>query len=375
MSMAIHEALAILDPTEQTPHDMYAIITYAAAAHPDVAQMMDRFARSNHSRMIGEQHQREAAASTGTEPRLVPIIPAPAPITRKRRTGRPHGSYTRPKEVIEAERVAMEARRAAWKASREARQAQKAAETRKKRESAKNKDFTYLVRRAEEELGWTGKHNNGIKPTWSKAKKKQSWLYKATDVKDSLMWMMNQLLKEMSNSTRLIGTGAVVLEVTYGTKKNALVAMKEIIHAVLVDTSEIGTHLRGKWFSGFEDTLKKAMRLLSQGELATLISDKKWIKDLKALRNIMREQELGDETLKEIFPMVASTVGDGEDLRNEESEESVDEDEGASDDEGGSGDESSVEEDDEDGQKVSEDEDEDGSSEEEISDEASSEID
>lgn len=172
MTMTIHEALGILDTIEQTPHDMYAILTYAAAAHPDVAHMVDRFARLHRARVIGEQQQREAAAAMDADPQFVPIIPAPAP-RRRRRGGRPHGSYTRPKEVIEAERAAREAKKAETKARWEAREAQKAAEAKKRRESAKDKDFTYLVRRAEEELGWTGKYDNEMKPrrSWSKAKK------------------------------------------------------------------------------------------------------------------------------------------------------------------------------------------------------------
>lgn len=360
--MAIHQALAILDPTEQTPHDIYAILTYAAAAHPDVGQMIDRFASTHRSRVIGEQQQRDAAAAMGAEPRLVPMIPAPAPVSRKRRTGRPHGSYTRPKEVIEAERAAMEAKRAAWKARREARQAQKVAEARKKRESAKDKDFTYLVRRAEEELGRTGKYDNEMKPkpTSSRAKRKQMWLNKATGVKDTLIWMMKQLTKEMFDDTRSNGTGVVVIEVTYGTKKNALVAMREIIHAVIVDATEIGMHLRENWLAEFEDTFGKAVKVLSDEELATLGNDKKWVKDLKALINTMRRHELGDETLKEILSMVAPTEAGGQDLDSEESVGLEDEVGGTSSEEQVSRDESSEEEEDE-----QEDEGEDGEEDEE----------
>lgn len=347
--MAIHEALAILDPTEQTPHDIYAILTYAAAAHPDVGQMIDRFASTHRSRVIGEQQQRDAAAAMGAEPRLVPMIPAPAPVSRKRRTGRPHGSYTRPKEVIEAERAAMEAKRAAWKARREARQAQKVAEARKKRESAKDKDFTYLVRRAEEELGRTGKYDNEMKPkpTSSRAKRKQMWLNKATGVKDTLIWMMKQLTKEMFDDTRSNGTGVVVIEVTYGTKKNALVAMREIIHAVIVDGTEVGMHLRENWLAEFEDTFGKAVKVLSDEELATLGNDKKWVKDLKALINIMRRHELGDETLKEILSIFAPTEAGGQDFDSEESVGLEDEVGGTSSEEQVSRDESSEEEEDE----------------------------
>lgn len=375
--MAIHEALEILDPTEQTPHDMYAILTYAAAAHPDVAQMMDRFARFHRSRVLGEQRQREEAAAMGVEPRLI-TIPAPAPLPKKRRTGRPHGSYTRPKEVIEAERASKEARRAEIRAAREARRARKTAEARKKKESAKDKDFAYLVRRAEEELGWTGKYDNEVKPkpkpkpASSSAKKKKDWYYyKATDVKDSLMWMMKQLLREMSDSTRMVRSGSVIIQATYGTKKNALFAMSGIIHAVLVDASDIGTHLRESWFAGLEDAFEKAVRLLSIGELATLRKDKRWINDLRELLRIVREQKLEEKTLKDIFSMVVSTAGNGG------SEGPEGEDEGMSDEESSPGVESSEEEDaDGDSEDESPEEEElsdEESSEEETSDEESSE--
>ncbi|KUI73069.1 hypothetical protein VM1G_08653 [Cytospora mali] len=317
--MTIHGALEFLDPTEKTPHDMYAILTYAAAAHPDVARMVDRFARLHRDRII----------KTGVEPHLVHFIPAPLPIARKRRGGRPHGSYTRPKEVIDAERLAMEARRAGWKARREAREAQKAERARKKKESLKDKDFTCLVRRAEEALGWTGKYDNEMKPksTWSKAKKKQAWYQKAAGVRDQLMWMLKQLLKEMSNSTKSSRTGVVSIKVTYGTKRNALVAVMGISHAVLVDKTEIGMRLRENWFAGLEDTLKKAVKLLSDEELTALGKDKKLVRDCKTLMHSVPERELEGETLKEILSIVTPIPGiNGGDLDNTESEKSEDED-------------------------------------------------
>lgn len=141
------------------------------------------------------------------------------------------------------------------------------------------------------------------------------------------MWMLKQLLKEMSDSTRLIGTGVLVVKATYGTKRNALVAVRDIIHAVLVDTSEIGMHLRENWFSGIEDTLKQAVRLLGTQELATLAKDRKWAHDLMALLEAVNKQKLGDETLKEILLIVAPTASDEEDCDTEENEGSEDDDE------------------------------------------------
>lgn len=347
MTMAIHEALEILDPKEQTPHDMYAILTYAAAAHPDVAQMMDRFARLHRSRVIGEQQQCEAAAAMGAEPRLVPLIPAPPPVPKKRRTGRPHGSYTRPKEVIEAERAEVEAKRVEFRAKREAQQAQKILEVRKKKEEReKDKEFTYLVRRAEQELGWTGKYDNEVKPkpkpASTYAKRKKDWYYyKASDVKDTLMWMMNQLIKDISEVTRPIGSGVVVVQATYGTKKNALVAMRGITQAVLVDKSDIGKQIRDNWFDGLQDAFKGALDMLSDEEIATLRKEKRLIKDLRALLRNVREKELDDSTLKEVFSVVAPMAGDGEALSSGESELSEDEDEVTIDEEGSHGDEPS----------------------------------
>ncbi|KUI62977.1 hypothetical protein VP1G_10097 [Cytospora mali] len=272
---------------------MYAILTYAAAAHPDVALMVDRFARLHRDMIISEQQQREAALETGVEPHLVHFITGPT-------------TYCPEAPQWASPRFAR----------REARQAQKAEKARTSRESLKDKDFTYLVRRAEEALGWTGKYDNEMKPksTWSKAKKKQACIKKRL------------LLKEMSDSTRSSRTVVVSIEVTYGTKRNALVAVMEISHAVLVDKTEIGMRLRENWFAGLEDTLKKAVKLLSDEELATLGKDKKWVRGFKTLMNSVPERELEGETLKGILSMVTPVPGNGGDLHNTESEKSEDED-------------------------------------------------
>lgn len=293
--MPLHEALAYIDPYDKTPHDLYLVLIYAAAAHSDVAEMVDRFACTHRDRIVLQREMRELPGAMGSEALFVPMLPRPPPA----RVGRPHGP-ARPKEVIEAEKAEKAARVAARKEEQEARKA--GAVRRKVNMPAKDKSFTYLVRQTEEELGWTGKYDDSIpKQYWSQKKKRQHWHSKAVDVEANVTWMQEQLLQNMTDRERRARNGVIVDVATVGTKKNALVAMKGIIHTILVDTGEIGAQLRENWFSVFLDKLKKAIDLLSPEELAMLRNDRKWIKELRSLIRAVKGKGLTEEVFEEIL--------------------------------------------------------------------------
>lgn len=296
--MPIHEALAYIDPYDKTPHDLYLVLIYAAAAHSDVAEMMDRFACTHRDRIVLQREMRELPGAMGSEALFVPVLPRPPPG----RVGRPHGP-ARPKEVVEAEKAEKAARIAARK---EAQEARKAGTMRKVNIPAKDKSFTYLVRQTEEELGWTGKYDDsGPKQNWSQKKKRQHWHGKAVDVEANVTWMQEQLLQSMSDRERRARNGVIVDVATSGTKKNALVAMKGIIFTILVDTGEIGAQLRQNWFSKFLDKFKKAVDLLSPDEIAMLRTDRKWIKELGSLIRAVKAKGLAEEALEEIHTSFA----------------------------------------------------------------------
>lgn len=291
--MPLHEALAYIDPYDKTPHDLYLVLIYAAAAHSDVAEMMDRFACTHRDRIVLQREMRALPGAMGLEAQFVPMLPRPPP-------GRPGRPPTRPKEVIEAEKAEKEARVAARKEAQEARKA--GAVPRKVNIPAKDKNFTYLVRQTEEDLGWTGKYDDsGPKQHWSQKKKRQHWHSKAVEVEANVTWMQEQLLQNMADRERRARNGVVVDVATFGTKKNALVAMKGIIHTILVDTGEIGAQLRENWFSMFLDKFKKAVDLLSPEELAMLRNDRNWIKELRSLIRVVKAKGLTEEAFEEVL--------------------------------------------------------------------------
>ncbi|KAG6359342.1 hypothetical protein INS49_012863 [Diaporthe citri] len=328
-NMPLHEALAYIDPDDKTPHDLYLVLIYAAAAHSDVAEMVDRFACTHRDRIVLQREMRELPGAMGSVAQFVPVLPRPPPG----RPGRPHGP-ARPKEVIEAEKAEKAARIAARKEAQGARKA--GAVRRKVNIPAKDRSFTYLVRQMEEELGWTGKYDDsGPKQYWSQKKKRQHWHSKAVDVEANVAWMQEQLLQNMTDRERRARNGVVVDVATFGTKKNALFAMKGIINTILVDTGEIGAQLRENWFSTFLGRFKKALDLLSPEELAMLRSDGKWVKELGLLIRAVKAKGLTEEVLEEILMSFAPGTA-------VEADSSSDEEEGSSgsDSSNGSGDSS-----------------------------------
>lgn len=314
--MPLHEALAYIDPYDKTPHDLYLVLIYAAAAHSDVAEMMERFACTHRDRILLQREMRELPASMGAEAQFVPVLPRPPPS----RPGRPHGP-ARPKEVIEAEKAEKAARIAARKEAQEARKA--GAVPRKVNIPEKDKSFTYLVRQTEEELGWTGKYDeSGPKQDWSQRKKRQHWHSRAMDVQANVTWMQEQLLQNMTDRERRTRRAVVVDVATFGTKKNALVAMKGIIHAILVDTGEIGGQLRETSVSVFLDNLRKAVDLLSPEELAMLKNDRKWTKELRSLMRAVKAKGITEEVFEEILTRFAPAATIEADSSSDEDERS-----------------------------------------------------
>lgn len=336
--MPIHEALQHLDPHDQTPHDLYGILIYSAAAHPDVAQLMDRLARRRKDMFAPEREMNEQRVAMRLEPHFVPVIPF-TPQTR--RPGRPHGA-ARPKEVIEAEKAAKAAKRAEREASRAARkesQQKKQAEAarRKLDKAVKDKDFTSLVSRVKEELRCA--EENSPKRQWSRKKQTQHRQNKAVEVETKLNWYQAQILQDMVEPERQVGTseGVALHHVTFGTKKNALFSMKEIMSLVSSVKGHVGAHLRGDWFAGKLEQFKTAVNLLSPEESAMLRKDKKWIKELRSLVTAFRAKGIMTEASEEILlwidigAMAGAGSSDEEDGgsdgsdRSDESEESLEE--------------------------------------------------
>jgi hypothetical protein len=308
MTMPVHEALEYIDPDDKTPHDLYLVLIYAAAAHSDVAEMMDRFACVHRDRIVLQREMYELPATTGSVARSVPVLPKPPPT----RPGRPHGP-ARPKEVIEAEKAEKAAGRAARK---EAQAAQ-----RKVNVPAKDKSFAYLVRQTEEELGRTGKYDKtGPKQNRSQKKSRQYWQEKAVEVKANVTWLMEQILQNMTE--RRPRQGVVVDVATFGTKKNGLVAMKDIIRTILVDTGELGKQLRVNWFSAFLDKFKRAVDLLSPEESAMLRQDREWSKELRSLAAALGAKGLTEEALKDVLTEVTPGATLEIDSSSDEDEES-----------------------------------------------------
>lgn len=293
--MPLHEALAYIYPYDKTPHDLYLVLIYAAAAHSDVAEMVDRFACTHRDRIVLQHEMRELPAAMGSEAQFVPVLPRPPPA----RPGRPHGP-ARPKEVIEAEKAEKAAKKAARK---EAQQQRKAGTLRRKVNiPAKDKSFTYLVRQTEEELGWTGKYDDSSpKQNWSQKKKREYWNSKAVDVEANVTWMQERILQNMADREHRAGRGIAVDVATFGTKKNALFAMKDIIRTILSDTGEIGAQLRENCFPRFLDKFRKAVSLLGPEELAMLRDDRKWAKELRSLIRAANAQGLIEEVLDEVL--------------------------------------------------------------------------
>ncbi|POS70885.1 hypothetical protein DHEL01_v210724 [Diaporthe helianthi] len=305
MTMPVHEALEYIDPHENTPHDLYLVLIYAAAAHSDVAEMMDRFACVHRDRIILQREMRELPARMGATAQFVPVMPKPP----RARPGRPHGP-ARPKEVIEAEKAEKAARRAARLEARAARPPKVNVPPKEKRPKppVQDKDFTYLVRRAEVELGRTGKYDNdktGPKQSWSQKKKREYWQGKAVEVKAHMVWLQEHILQNMTDRERRYKQAVVVDAVTFGTKKNGLVAMKDLLRTILVDSGELARQLRTNWFSEFLDKFKKAIGLLRPEESAILRQDGEWNKDLRSLAAVLRAKGLPGEGLDDVLTEIA----------------------------------------------------------------------
>ncbi|KAI3396928.1 hypothetical protein diail_11541 [Diaporthe ilicicola] len=320
MPMPLHEALEYLDPYDKTPHDLYCILAYSAAAHPDVAQMMDRFARLHRDTVLGERDQNERRAAMGLEALFVP--PPTRPQPQPRRPGRPHGPV-RPKEVIEPDKAAKAAKKAereSQKAARkEARLKKQAEAVRRKTEiHVQDKDFTSMVSRVEEELGCID--NSGPKRHWSRDKKRQHRHDKAVEVEAKVTWIQGQILQRMIDCEHWDGSsgGEIMHVVTFGTKKNALAAMMDIMKAVLSDTGHIGAHLRKTWFTGNLNEFKTAVHYLTPEELAMLINDWKWMMKMRSLIGTVRAQGLKAEVLEEILLSIDPEAMAGADPSHEE---------------------------------------------------------
>ncbi|KAG8168550.1 hypothetical protein KVR01_001299 [Diaporthe batatas] len=321
MTMPVHEALEYIDPHDSTPHDLYLVLIYAAAAHSDVAEMMDRFACVHRDRVLLQREMRELPATTGSTAQFVPVLPKPPRV----RPGRPHGP-ARPKEVIEAEKADKAARKAARLEARAARPPKVNNPAREKRPkpSVQDKDFTYLVRRAEVELGSNGKYDDDktvLRQDWSQKNKRQYWQEKAVEVKAHMMWLQEQILQNMTDRERRQKQGVIVDAATFGTKKNGLVAMKDLLRTILVDTGELGRQLRVKWFSEFLEKFKQAICLLKPEESAALRQDREWSKELRSLTAVLRERGFTEEGLDGVLTQIApdatieinSSSDDGED--------------------------------------------------------------
>lgn len=299
MTMPVHEALDYIDPDEKTPHDLYLVLIYAAAAHSDVAEMMDRFACVHKDRIILQREMRELPATTGSTAQFVPVLPKPPRV----RPGRPHGP-ARPKEVIEAGKAEKAARRAARLEARAALPPKVNTPAKEKRPKppAQDKDFTYVVRQAEVELGRTGKYDKtGPKQNWSQKKKRQYWQEKAVEVKAHVLWLQQQILQNITDRERRSVKGVAVDAVTFGTKKNGLVAMKDLLRTILVDTGELGRQLRVKWFSEFLEKFEKAILLLRPEESAMLRQDREWTKGLRSLAATLRVNGLKEGVLADVL--------------------------------------------------------------------------
>lgn len=304
MTMSLHETLEILDPTSSTPHDLYVVLVYAAASHSDIGQMLDRLARAEKEARSKRRAREDAKRAAGGW--FEPIEQTAEDELR---------------ELVEREKQERAEARAARQAARAAKEARMVERRRQKIASSvvkpgMDKDFAYLVRKAEEELGWTGKWDAERQSIYSRAalRKESYWYNRAVDVRESLRWMQNQLIKEI----RLVGS-------TFGSRRNALFAMMQILHAVVVDDrSGVGKNLREHWFSALEEKFKEAMALTSDGDLAQLRTEnqEKWTRDLKTLIRLVRDKELPDTILKEILLMVDPTSGDPARSEDDSSEHS-----------------------------------------------------
>lgn len=327
VTMLLHEALEILDPTSQMPQDLYHILVYAAVVHPDVGQMLDEFARAKQDarRQRGEFGERDASAAPG----------AGAGVD----AGGFGDDLLELVEREERERAeARAARKAARKAAREAAREAKEARTREHRQleaassvikAGMDKDFTHLVRKAEEELGWTGRWDADRHSKQSRAAlgKEPYWYSRAVDVRESLSWMQKQLIEEMA-----------VAGITFGTKRNALSAMMQVLHMVMVDDrSAVGRNLREHWFFALQENFLVAMASLSSDDLGKLrnANQGKWTNDLKALIKLAVDKELPDAILRHMLLMIDPNFGDfieSEDESSERPDETYGDEPGDSDD-------------------------------------------
>lgn len=382
MTMTLHEALEILDPFNNTPHDLYSILAYASVAHPDVGQMLDRFARAQHDATVTElerireyteatrlaQINANAETTTTTQAggRFVPIDPTaagekePVVVVGDKVLEKPQGLIELEERTCAAREAALKRKRAMNAAMAERRRLRGSTSTATALSSfvkpGQDKNFEYLVRKAEEELGWTGKYDeeNNPKPKYSRAalrKEVSFWMNKATDVRDNLKWMQKQLIKELA-----------VKDATFGTKRNAIVASMEILRAIVTDKGEIGSNLRQFWFDSLAANFKKMFLPLGEDERKELRSSTpkgKIIKDMKKLVEQVKGQTLNSAEVESALLLV-DPKGDGAGGESE-SAESSSECEGVESGEADNPSEEAAEEDDEDeDEEADEDGEEDG---------------
>ncbi|KAF3763689.1 hypothetical protein M406DRAFT_352436 [Cryphonectria parasitica EP155] len=162
-----------------------------------------------------------------------------------------------------------------------------------------DKDFTYLVRREEAEVSWKGKYDplkewDGV-PNYSRAalrKEASFWYKKVVDVRDKLKWMQKHLLEEMEGP-----------RVSFGTRRNALVAMSQIRAMSL----------------GIGATLM----LIAHGELDKNRKDQNgtWAKGMKRLIWEAQQHDLNTATLMDILLAVGPGAARSLEAGDDESED------------------------------------------------------
>lgn len=309
--MSPHRPLEILDPTCRAPHDLYVILALLGGGS------------SGRSADAGQIRKVRAPALGHPAPsRFEPgRLEMPASFQAKEhRALLPRTASPRPKEFTDQEK---KDRAAAWKAEKEA----KAARSRERKakmlassvvKPGQDKDFAHLVYKAQEELGRYGQVKDHDRAP-------EYWFHKAVAVRDKLRWMQEQLIKEMRQDC-----------VLFGTRRNALVAMREIMRAIVTDEMEIGENLRELWFDAMLNNFKKAIAPMTYGELDKLRQEGngKWVRHMKRLIKEARGQDLPDALLKEILLTVEPKAGDSMESDGEGSADEGGTPEGKSDEDG-----------------------------------------
>lgn len=393
MTMTLHEALEILDPFNKMPHDLYSILAYASLAHPDVGQMLDRFARAQHDATVAELERIQKYTEAARRASGLPAGGggggggashfAPIDLTGEAAAilgmEKPQGLIELEQKERAAQEAAVKAQRAKMALAREKRRQKGPTSTATALSSfvkpGEDKDFEYLVRKAEEELGWTGKYDeeNNPKPKYSRAslrKEVSFWVNKATEVRDNLRWMQKQLIKELE-----------IEGASFGTKKNATIASMDILRAIVVDKSEIGKNLREFWFDPFAANFQKMIIRLSEEErkkFRTSAPKGKFIRDMKKLIRQHRKQKLNSGLVESALLLVDPKAKISKNNAEEESEDedsssgSEGEESGEAESSGEKGDEDEEEDEQESGEEDAEGEEDQEDEEESSSDDDSS---